>query len=55
MPRDAGLSKNEREFIVKALGEGLRLDGRKFDEYRSISLVFGEEFGSVQVSFGNTM
>jgi exosome complex component RRP45 len=55
MPRDFKLSKNEQQFIKSALSEGLRLDGRKFDEYRPVNITFGEEYGSVQASLGDTL
>jgi exosome complex component RRP45 len=55
MPRDATLSKNEQQFLAKALEEGLRLDGRKLDEYRQVKIAFGDEYGAVEVAFGKTM
>jgi exosome complex component RRP45 len=54
MPREAELSNNEKEFIVKALREGIRLDGRSLDAYREIELSFGEEYGAVDVKLGKT-
>ncbi|EEY20630.1 exosome complex exonuclease RRP45 [Verticillium alfalfae VaMs.102] len=54
MPREAEPSVNEKEFILKALHEGVRLDGRPFDQYRTIDISFGDEYGVVDVSLGKT-
>jgi len=54
MPRKADLSVNERAFILEALREGIRLDARPLDAYRSVELTFGEEFGQVNVRLGKT-
>lgn len=54
MPREAEPSLNERQFVLQALKEGLRLDGRKFDQYRSLELTFGDQYGVVEVSLGKT-
>lgn len=54
MPREAEPSVNEKEFILKALHEGVRLDGRPFDQYRNIDISFGDEYGVVDVSLGKT-
>ena len=54
MPREADISLNEREFIRQALGEGVRLDGRAFDEFRPLSLSFGDEDGVADAQLGKT-
>lgn len=54
MPREAEPSLSERNFILKALEEGLRSDGRKFEQYRSRELSFGDEYGVAEVKFGKT-
>lgn len=54
MPREAGISVNEREFIKQALQEQIRLDGRTFDAFRQLQLDFGEEYGVVEVQLGKT-
>lgn len=54
MPREAEPSLNERNFVSRALEEGLRVDGRKFDQCRPVSLTFGDEFGVAEVQFGKT-
>jgi exosome complex component RRP45 len=54
MPREVELSINERAFTLEALQEGIRADGRQFDQYRPISLNFGDEYGVVDLSLGKT-
>jgi exosome complex component RRP45 len=54
MPREVEPSLNEKQFILKALDEGLRLDGRAFDQYRDIELTFGDEYGVADVRLGKT-
>ncbi|KAG5806036.1 hypothetical protein H9Q71_009372 [Fusarium xylarioides] len=54
MPREAEPSLSERTFVTQALDEGLRLDGRKFDEFRALELTFGDEYGVAEVKYGKT-
>lgn len=54
MPRDAEPSLSERTFLTKALHEGLRLDNRKFEQFRPIELSFGDDYGVVDVKCGKT-
>lgn len=54
MPREAEISLNEKNFVTQTLAEGLRLDNRKFDQYRSLKLTFGDEYGVAEVQFGKT-
>jgi len=54
MPREAELSSNEKTFILDALKEGIRGDGRKYNQYRPLDLAFGDEYGAVELSIGNT-
>lgn len=54
MPREADPSNNEREFILSALRENVRLDGRALDQFRDIDLAFGEEYGVADVRIGKT-
>ena len=54
MPREAEPSISERSFVLQALGENLRLDGRAFDAFRDLKLTFGDEFGAADVRLGNT-
>jgi len=54
MPREAELSLNEREFIIEALRESTRLDGRSLDAFRDVRLEFGDEYGVADVQLGKT-
>jgi exosome complex component RRP45 len=54
MPREVGPSLNERQFFQKALQENLRIDGRNFDQFRSLELDFGDEYGVADVRLGKT-
>ena len=54
MPREPEPSLNERQFILAALGDNLRLDGRGFDDAREVEIEFGDAFGSVDVRMGKT-
>ncbi|PVI06394.1 hypothetical protein DM02DRAFT_16901 [Periconia macrospinosa] len=54
MPREAEISLVERDFIQKALEEGVRLDGRDFNAFRPVELTFGDEFGVADVQLGKT-
>ena len=50
------MATSEQAFIMKALSEGLRVDGRRTHELRPISIAFGTDGakGSVQVRLGET-
>ncbi|KKY15168.1 putative exosome complex endonuclease 2 ribosomal rna processing protein [Phaeomoniella chlamydospora] len=54
MPREAEPSNLEKEFILEALHENLRIDGRGFDQFRNVDLTFGDDYGSVTVQLGRT-
>lgn len=54
MPREAEPSQNEKQFLLQALKENLRLDGRPFDSYRSLDLQFGDEHGVADLRLGKT-
>lgn len=54
MPREAEPPKNERDFILEALQEDIRLDGRSLDAYRNIDISFGDEYGTADVQLGKT-
>ena len=54
MPREAEASVNEREFILQALQEQTRLDGRQFESHRNIDISFGEQYGVAEVHLGRT-
>lgn len=54
MPRETEPSLNEKTFLLQALQQNLRLDGRQFDQYRSLDLTFGDEYGVANVKLGKT-
>ena len=54
MPREAEPSNNEREFILEAVRQDTRLDGRALDAYRDIEISFGDEYGVADVRLGKT-
>jgi len=54
MPKEPELSINEKSFILEALKQNIRLDGRALDAFRDVELTFGEEYGFVDVRLGKT-
>ncbi|RAL15229.1 exosome non-catalytic core subunit RRP45 [Aspergillus homomorphus CBS 101889] len=54
MNKEAPLSIAERDFILNALREDVRLDGRAADQLRPLKVSFGEEYGHVKVQLGRT-
>lgn len=54
MPRETEPSSNERQFVLQALQESTRIDGRAFDEFRELELSFGDDYGVADVRLGNT-
>ncbi|KAH6668867.1 exosome complex endonuclease 2/ribosomal RNA processing protein-like protein [Halenospora varia] len=54
MPREVEPSQNEKQFFARALQENIRLDGRAFDQFRSLEVEFGEEYGVADVRLGKT-
>ena len=54
MSKEAQLSIAERDFILEALHENVRLDGRQPDDYRPLNISFGEEYGHVKLQLGKT-
>ena len=54
MPREAEPSLSERTFVLNTIEQGLRLDGRAFDQWRSLNLSFGDEHGVADVRLGKT-
>lgn len=54
MSKEAQLSIAERDFILEALRQDVRLDNRKADEYRPLNISFGEEYGHVNLQLGKT-
>lgn len=55
MSKSKGISSNEKEFILGLLqNSSQRLDRRKLDEFRHVTLSFGESLGSSEVLLGHT-
>lgn len=54
MSKEASLSVTEREFILEALRQDTRLDGRRADQFRPLKISFGEEYGHVKLELGET-
>lgn len=54
MPREAEPSLNERAFLLEALREDIRLDGRALEAFRDVEILFGEEYGVADVKLGKT-
>ncbi|KAI0462492.1 hypothetical protein LJB42_003986 [Komagataella kurtzmanii] len=47
------MSTNEHQFLLKALEEGLRLDGRKPMQVRPLNIEVGPDYGQVLVTLGD--
>ncbi len=54
MPREVAPSLNEKEFVLGALQENIRIDGRSFEEYRDLQVSFGDEYGVANVHLGKS-
>lgn len=54
MAKDIEISTSEAQFILEALKQNGRLDGRSFDQFRDVEISFGREYGDVTVKMGNT-
>jgi exosome complex component RRP45 len=54
MPREVEISNIERNFILEALEQHVRVDGRSPDQFRSLDLEFGDEYGTVTLRLGKT-
>jgi exosome complex component RRP45 len=52
--REKVVSSNDREFIINALTQGVRMDGREPHASRALNLVFGQKAGEVEVQLGRT-
>uniref|UniRef100_A0A672L929 Exosome complex component RRP45 n=1 Tax=Sinocyclocheilus grahami TaxID=75366 RepID=A0A672L929_SINGR len=52
--RDTPLSNCERRFLLKAIEEKKRLDGRQTYDYRNIKISFGTDYGCCIVELGRT-
>src|ERR1700712_3146803 len=54
MPREIEPPSIQREFLLAALAEGKRIDGRIPLEMREVKLTFGESLGWVECHLGKT-
>ncbi|OCF35904.1 exosome complex component RRP45 [Kwoniella heveanensis CBS 569] len=54
MVREVDPPSIQKEFLLQALAEGKRLDGRITLEQREVNFVFGEELGCVECRLGKT-
>lgn len=54
MAKDIEISTSEATFILEALRQNGRLDGRSFDQFRDVEISFGREYGDVTVKMGKT-
>lgn len=45
---------NERDFVFEALKQGIRIDGRKLEQFRDVEITLGDEYGYVDVKMGKT-
>ncbi|XP_061882725.1 exosome complex component RRP45 [Entelurus aequoreus] len=52
--KETPLSNCERDFLLKAIEEKKRLDGRQTYDYRKTKIVFGTDFGCCFVELGKT-
>uniref|UniRef100_UPI00358F1B66 exosome complex component RRP45 n=1 Tax=Myxine glutinosa TaxID=7769 RepID=UPI00358F1B66 len=52
--KETPLSNCEREFVLLALREKKRLDGRQTYDYRKVKIAFGTEYGCCVVELGKT-
>lgn len=55
MAKDIEISTSEATFIVEALRQKQRLDGRRLDQFRDVQIEFGKEYGDVTVRMGKTL
>lgn len=52
--RETPLSNCEKTFLLRAIEEKKRLDGRQTYDYRNIKITFGTDYGCCTVSLGKT-
>lgn len=52
--KDTPLSNCERDFLLKAIEEKKRLDGRQTYDYRKMKITFGTDYGCCFVDLGKT-
>lgn len=54
MVREAEPSVNETTFLLEALKQGRRVDGREVYDMRSVEISIGSDYGYVEVQLGRT-
>lgn len=55
MPKPKDLTNNEQEFVVRLLRSSKkRVDGRRLEQMRDVNIQYGESYGHVEVTLGNT-
>ncbi|KAK6358266.1 hypothetical protein TWF730_007616 [Orbilia blumenaviensis] len=54
MPKEPEISLAEKTFVLEALKQNLRIDGRDIHSFRDIQLSFGDDYGFVDVRLGKT-
>ncbi|ODV94861.1 hypothetical protein PACTADRAFT_50715 [Pachysolen tannophilus NRRL Y-2460] len=54
MPKGIDVSNVAKDFELESLKQGLRLDGRKLNEFRDVEINIGNSYGSVDVKLGKT-
>ena len=54
MVREYDPSVNESNFLLAALKEKRRVDGRGIYDVRSLQITFGADYGQVEVQLGRT-
>ncbi|KAG2232668.1 ribosomal protein S5 domain 2-type protein [Thamnidium elegans] len=54
MVREIEPSLNERAFVLEALKQGRRVDGREVYDVRPLSITLGSDYGHVEVHLGKT-
>lgn len=54
MVRELEPSVNETAFLLEALRQGRRVDGREVYDMRSVELTLGADYGYVEVQLGRT-
>lgn len=54
MVRELEPSVNETAFLLQALKQGRRVDGREIYDMRSVEITLGSDYGYVEVQLGRT-
>lgn len=54
MPKELDPSTSEKAFVLEALKQNLRIDGRDFESFRELEISFGDDYGLADVQLGKT-